>query len=391
VGGRPSRNPKTSLAIGAYEGAGPWHVPRSRGDAVNNGPSEPTSEQRSATERLKQLIKIGIALTRERDLSTLLECIVTEARRFTNAEAGTLFLRDGDVLRFAITQNDLLAERLGQREMRRQLTAQPLSLNQPSLAGYVALTGRTISLPDAYGVPKNRPYVFNQDLDVRLHYQTGSVLVVPLKDPNRDIIGVLQLINARNGVGEVVPFDPEIESLVQALASQAAVAIRNARLEELSFKDPLTGVYNRRYFALRLDEEARRHARFAEPLSLVLLDIDHFKTVNDELGHRAGDEALRELAQVIASNSRSFSVVTRYGGDEFAVVLVNTPKRGAVTYAQRIRDVIERHPFSHGPLTVSVGVAALPDDVLAWSDLVPAADRALYAAKRLGRNAIEIA
>jgi diguanylate cyclase (GGDEF)-like protein len=391
VGGRPSRNPKTSLTIGAYEGAGPWHVPRSRGDAVDNGPSEPTSEQRSATERLKQLIKIGIALTRERDLSTLLECIVTEARRFTNAEAGTLFLRDGDVLRFAITQNDLLAQRLGQREMRRQLTAQPLSLTQPSLAGYVALTGRTISLPDAYGVPKNRPYVFNQDLDIRLHYQTGSVLVVPLKDPNRDIIGVLQLINARNGVGEVVPFDPEIESLVQALASQAAVAIRNARLEELSFKDPLTGVYNRRYFALRLDEEARRHARFAEPLSLVLLDIDHFKTVNDELGHRAGDEALRELAQVIASNSRSFSVVTRYGGDEFAVVLVNTPKRGAVTYAQRIRDVIERHRFQHGSLTVSVGIAALPDDVLKSDELVPAADRALYHAKRLGRNAIEVA
>ena len=233
----------------------------------------------SATERLKQLIRIGIALTSERDLSTLLQRILTEARRFTNAEAGTLFLRDGDVLRFAFAQNEVLAERLGEREMRRQFAAQPVSLRQPSLAGYVALTGRSISLPDAYGVPKNRPYVFNQDLDVRLHYQTGSVLVIPLQDPNRDIIGVLQLINARNSGGEIVPFDPEIENLVQALASQAAVAIRNARLEELSFKDPLTGVYNRRYFALRTEEEAKRHARFAEPLSLVLLDIDHLKAV----------------------------------------------------------------------------------------------------------------
>ena len=240
-------------------------------------------------------------------------------------------------------------------------------------------------------MPKNRPYVFNQDLDVRLHYQTGSVLVIPLQDPNRDIIGVLQLINARNSGGEIVPFDPEIENLVQALASQAAVAIRNARLEELSFKDPLTGVYNRRYFALRTEEEAKRHARFAEPLSLVLLDIDHLKAVNDVLGHRAGDEALKEMAQVIVSNSRSFSIVTRYGGDEFAVLLVNTPKSGALKYAQRIRDVIERHAFRHGPLTVSVGVAALPDDVLSSDELVPAADRALYLAKRLGRNAIEVA
>jgi diguanylate cyclase (GGDEF)-like protein len=350
-----------------------------------------TNDKTSATERLKQLIRIGIALTSERDLSTLLQRILTEARRFTNAEAGTLFLREGDVLRFAFTQNEVLAERLGEREMRRQFAAQPVSLRQPSLAGYVALTGRSISLPDAYSVPRNRPYVFNQDLDVRLHYQTGSVLVIPLQDPNRDIIGVLQLINARNGAGEIVPFDAEIENLVQALASQAAVAIRNARLEELSFKDPLTGVYNRRYFALRIDEEAKRHARFAEPLALVLLDIDRLKAVNDEFGHRAGDEALREMAQVIVSNSRSFSIVTRYGGDEFAVLLVNTPKSGALKYAQRIRDVIERHRFRHGPLTVSVGVAALPDDVLSSDELVPAADRALYLAKGLGRNAIEVA
>jgi diguanylate cyclase (GGDEF)-like protein len=350
-----------------------------------------SSERPPVIQLLRQLIQIGIALTSERELAPLLERIVTEARRFTNAEAGTLYLRDGDCLRFAVAQNAVLVERMGEREMRRQFAAEPLRLTQPSLAGYVALTGQAICLPDAYGVPKNRPYVFNQDLDLRLHYQTGSVLVVPLRDASRDVIGVLQLINARNAAGEVVPFDPEVESLVQALASQAAVAIRNARLEELSFKDPLTGVYNRRYFTLRIEEEARRHARFAEPLSLVLVDIDRFKSINDELGHRAGDDALKAIAQLIVTNSRSFSIVTRYGGDEFAVLLVNTPKSGALKYAQRIRDVIERHPFAHGPVTVSVGIAELPDDVLVWDELVPAADRALYVAKRLGRNAIEIA
>ena len=358
----------------------------------NDGIEQPNAADKPPViQLLKQLIQIGIALTSERQLSTLLERIVSEARRFTNAEAGTLYLRDGDTLRFAASQNDVLLERLGPREMRRQFAAAPLPLSERSLAGYVALSGRSISLPDAYHVPKDRPYVFNQDVDVRLQYQTGSVLVVPLQEPGRDVIGALQLINARNAAGEVVPFDAELESLVQALAAQAAVAIRNARLEELSFKDPLTGVYNRRYFTLRIEEEARRHARFGEPLSLVLVDVDRFKAINDERGHRAGDDVLKEIAQLIVANSRSFSIVTRYGGDEFAVLLVNTPKEGALKYAQRIRDVVERHQFTHGPLTVSVGIAALPDDVLSWEDLLPAADRALYTAKRLGRNAIEVA
>jgi diguanylate cyclase (GGDEF)-like protein len=349
------------------------------------------SETGNATDRLKQLIAIGIALTSERELSTLLERIVAEARRFTNAEAGTLFLRDGDVLRFAVAQNDVLVRRLGQSEMRRRFAADPLKLTQPSLAGYVALTGRPINLPDAYSVPSGQPYAFNWRIDAALGYQTGSVLVVPLQEPKGETFGVLQLINARDAAGRVVPFDPELEELIKALASQAAVAIRNARLEDLSFKDPLTGVYNRRYFGVRIEEEARRQSRFGEPLSLVLIDLDRFKTINDELGHRAGDETLREAAQLIVSNSRSFSIVTRYGGDEFAVLLVNTPKTGAIKYAQRIKDVVERHRFPHGALTVSVGIAALPEDVRTGDDLVPAADRALYAAKRLGRNLIEVA
>jgi diguanylate cyclase (GGDEF)-like protein len=293
---------------------------------------------------LKQLIQIGIALTSERQLST-----------------------------------------------RRPPATARLRLSQRSLPGFVALTGRSICLPGACDVPNDRPYVFTPDGDIRLLGQTGSVLVVPLHDASRDVIGVLQLINARNAAGEVVPFDPEVEGLVQALAAQAAVAIRNARLEELSFKDPLTGVYNRRYFTLRIEEEAKRHARFGEPFSLVLMDVDRFKAINDERGHRAGDDVLKEVAQLIVAHSRSFSIVTRYGGDEFAVLLVNTPKAGAIKYAQRLRDVIERHRFTHGPLTVSLGIAAMPDDVLSWEDLLPAADRALYTAKRLGRNAVEVA
>jgi diguanylate cyclase (GGDEF)-like protein len=353
--------------------------------------SGPTQDVQVATERLKQLIAIGIALTGERELSRLLERIVGEARHFANAENGTLFLRDGDRLRFAVAHNDGRLERTSESEMRRHFAAEPLSLTQPSVAGYVALTGRLVNLPAVDGGSAEPPSAFNRELDAAFQYRTGSVLVVPLQEPKGDVIGVLQLVNARNAAGEVVPFEAELEELIQALASQAAVAIRNARLEELSFKDPLTGIYNRRYFALRIEEEAKRHARFGEPLALVLLDLDRFKHINDERGHHAGDETLREVAQLIAANSRSFSIVTRYGGDEFAVLLVNTPKAGAVTYARRIKDVIERHPFTHGSLTVSIGIAALPDDVVKSDDLLPVADRALYTAKRLGRNLIEIA
>src|SRR3990167_6362325 len=158
-----------------------------------------------------------------------------------------------------------------------------------------------------------------------------------MQDPAGNVLGVLELINPLDEAGDVVAFDPEYEDLVRSLASQAAVAIRNARLEDLSFKDALTDVYNRRYFTIRMEEEFKRHTRFHEPLSLAILDVDHFKDVNDRLGHRAGDEALRDIARLLLKHSRSFSVVTRYGGDEFAIILVNAAKTGAVTYAERVR------------------------------------------------------
>ena len=339
------------------------------------------------TQAFRELVQIGITLTSEQDLATLLERILTEARRFTHAEAGTLFLREGDMLRFSVVQNDKLARELGQDEMRRRLQAEPLSLRELSLAGHVALTGDILNLHDTYMIPPDRPYSFDSRVDERLNYRTQSILVVPLQDPANNILGVLELINALDR-GRVVPFDSQYESLVRSLASQAAVALRNARLEDLSFKDALTDVYNRRYFTI--EEEFKRHCRFGEPLSLALVDLDHFKEVNDRFGHRAGDEALREVSQLLVKHSRSFSIVTRYGGDEFAIILVNTAKAGGITYADRIRNVIELHPFPHAPVTVSLGVASLPEDATTVDDLIVAADQALYDAKRLGRNRVAV-
>ena len=172
----------------------------------------------------------------------------------------------------------------------------------------------------------------------------------------------------------------------------------NMKLKETSFKDDLTGLYNRRFFTLRLEEEISRFRRFNHPVSIVLLDLDGFKTVNDELGHAGGDETLREVAQILMRHSRGINVVSRYGGDEFAILLVETSKAGARLYADRIRQVLATDPFPHGkPVTASFGVASLPDDEPAHrptdptstsDDLFRAADEALYGAKRAGKNQV---
>jgi len=120
----------------------------------------------------------------------------------------------------------------------------------------------------------------------------------------------------------------------------------------------------------------------------VVVNVDRFKPINAEHGQPAGDEVLREVARLLVRHSRSFTIIARLDGDEFAALLANTPKAGAVTYAQRIRSVIEGHPFAHGTVTASFGVAGLPADAVSADDLLAAAQRALRQAKDLGRNRV---
>jgi len=166
----------------------------------------------------------------------------------------------------------------------------------------------------------------------------------------------------------------------------------NARLKEFSFKDEVTGLYNRRFFSIRLEEEVSRYRRFNHPVSVVLLDLDAFKSVNDELGHAAGDETLRGMAEILLRHSRGINVLCRYGGDEFAVLLVETSKAGARLYADRIRYVLSSYQFAHRRrVTASFGIASLPEDVAPTADdLIQAADEALYAAKRAGKNRVSV-
>jgi diguanylate cyclase (GGDEF)-like protein len=166
----------------------------------------------------------------------------------------------------------------------------------------------------------------------------------------------------------------------------------STQLKEYSFKDEVTGLYNRRFFSIRLEEEVSRYRRFNHSVSVVLVDLDGFKAVNDELGHAAGDASLRDMAEILTRFSRGINVICRYGGDEFAVLLVETSKAGARLYADRIRQVLSRHRFAHGRrLTASFGIASLPEDVPPTAEeIMRAADEALYAAKRAGKNRVSV-
>jgi diguanylate cyclase (GGDEF)-like protein len=206
----------------------------------------------------------------------------------------------------------------------------------------------------------------------------------------RDEVGTLMTTVAKmletieQQAAEINSFAGRLDAAYKELEST------NTKLKETSFKDEVTGLYNRRFFSIRLEEEMQRHRRFNHPVSVVLLALDGFKAVNDELGHAVGDETLRDVAQILVKHSRGINVVSRYGGDEFVVLLVETSKAGARLYADRIRQVVSTYPFSHGKrLTGSFGIASLPDDEVSTSeDLVRAADEALYAAKRAGKNQV---
>jgi HD-GYP domain-containing protein (c-di-GMP phosphodiesterase class II) len=181
-------------------------------------------------ERLEALNKIGIALSSETDLNRLLGLILKEARHFTNADAGSLYLVDQDkgCLYFEVAQNDTLKKRPDLKPE----TFKPYSipLTKDSIAGYLAITGETLNIPDVYNLPPEVGFEFNRGFDKRNKYRTKSMLSVVMKDTEGKIIGVLQLINSTDNRGKVVSFHPNIEPLVLSLASQAAVAIKNAQL-----------------------------------------------------------------------------------------------------------------------------------------------------------------
>jgi diguanylate cyclase (GGDEF)-like protein len=172
-----------------------------------------------------------------------------------------------------------------------------------------------------------------------------------------------------------------------------ALRAANLLLAEQATRDPLTGAWNRRALDARLGEECVRARRTGGPLTLVLVDVDRFKAVNDELGHAEGDAVLVALVGVVARTLRATDLLARYGGEEFALLLPDTPPEGGRVLAERVRAAVEAHPWPKRPVTASFGVASLGGgrDAAAARTLLADADRALYAAKRAGRNRVSLA
>ena len=218
-----------------------------------------------------------------------------------------------------------------------------------------------------------------------------SELAVPLL-ADGTTIGVLNAEAAEPGA-----FTEDDLQVMTMIGRQAGIVIRSAQLQHetrrLAITDGLTGLYNRRHFSQQLDEHLRRSIRYDEPLGLILLDVDHFKLVNDGFGHLAGDRALQAISDVLRVSVRDSDLVARIGGEEFVVLLMRADREFSMSVAERLRSGIEdlRLTETTGEivgLTASLGVAFFPDDGPDQQSMMHAADEALYQAKSMGRNRI---
>jgi len=228
-----------------------------------------------------------------------------------------------------------------------------------------------------------------------------SILVIPIFYRSR-VIGTLFLRTSR----VKHKFTDQEIGLLNSMAHASANSLYNAflfehvedeksRLKKLSITDYLTGIYNVRYFHHRIVEEFSRGQRYASPISCLMIDIDHFKKINDIYGHKVGDMVLREFASLLRKQSRSSDVLARYGGEEFILLLPQTATEGAIAEAERIRESIRLHRFkslgSRRVITVSIGIATYPHPkIRTHNDLISCADTALFNAKNSGRNRVSL-
>jgi diguanylate cyclase (GGDEF)-like protein len=229
-------------------------------------------------------------------------------------------------------------------------------------------------------------------------YKTKSFISYPITIGGRRI-GVLNLADKSSGAA----FDEVDLSLLEIIGPQIAVALERAEWQEratefqlMSITDPLTGLPNRRYLEERLMEELSRSKRYDYAMSFLMIDIDDFKSYNDINGHQAGDLALQITAHCLKATLRSADVASRYGGEEFCILLPQTPLHEAVAIAERVRQRVASTSYPHGksqPLgmvTISIGISTFSKHIDTPERVIAAADRALYSAKSEGKNRIEI-
>lgn len=230
-------------------------------------------------------------------------------------------------------------------------------------------------------VPSDKVEGIKKDLDKLLAHMVTPIFL------KENLIGFIYLGRKLNNDA----FFEDDAHLLETIAAQSSMAVENASLFEEATTDGLTGLHHQKYFKTRLKKEFSRAKRHNRSIALILVDIDHFKAINDNLGHLAGDAVLRELSKILQRCIRGEDLVARYGGEEFAALLFEPNKGSASDVGERIRQEVEKYQFSVGiKVTVSIGVYTFLPTHLVTDELqlIENADQALYSAKRSGRNRV---
>ncbi len=323
---------------------------------------------------------VAKALTSSLDLDSILQTIMEKMAEYFRPDTWSLLMVDEEhnELYFAIAVGDA-AEALKNARLK----------VGEGIAGWVAKHGERLVVPDVYTDPR-----FAKRIDELTKWETRSIVCVPVRSKHR-VLGVIQLVNVHMDI-----FTEQEMFFLQALCDYAAIAIENARavekIQELTITDDCTGLYNARHLYKTLETEVYRSARFAYEFTVLFIDLDHFKRVNDTHGHLIGSKLLAEIGYVIKAQLRLIDFAFRYGGDEFVVLLPQTGKDAALVVAKRLRDTLRTSTFCTDEalnlnIRASIGVATYPQDAKTPHDIIRQADEMMYLVKNTTRDNIGIA
>lgn len=327
------------------------------------------------------MMDIGKAITSSLKLDEVLNVIMGKVSSLLEPKQWSLLLLDEEreELYFEIVVSPVADRLKGVR----------LKLGE-GVAGWVAREGEPLLVEDA----ATHPLVAHQ-IDQQVSFQTNSIICVPLVVKEK-VFGVIEIINAL----EDRPYTSADLAILSTISDFAAIAIDNARtyarLNDLVITDELTGLYNARHFDELLGREVDRSRRYALACSVVFLDLDHFKRVNDTHGHLVGSRILSEVGKILSHHVRSVDIPSRFGGDEFVLLLPNTDSRGARALVTNLRRVLEQHPFRSDDgtpirITASFGIASFPEHTSDKGELMQLADQAMYRVKGSTRNGVCVA